>query len=394
MRSCHSPLLMSALNLCLLLPASLTIAQTTPSGLSPQVEVVYVLDHNQVVTYDVDPDTGIPTQQGTLAAVPFFPTIIPSIDDHFLYVTGTDKGVYKLWAYATDATGSPQNPPIQTLTFKSGTWNFTVHPNGKFAYAAQLVRNSQGQNVPGIRFFKIDPSTGQLIESPKLLDTYPLNGPCQSGESGAFGLLGFYPDGSQLNEVWNCAGFGNSTAYYYTRHVDQQTGALGPDVQTITANSFTGGGYSRVHVTPKAILNHFINADFFNNIMHVYLPAGGPGPLFSCTFSMLEACGSSSSEAVDPTGTYIFFSTQNGTGITKLEMATKQIVDTGNSIPAGSEVMTFSPDEKLIYTLSGSNPYILPIYIFDWSTGAVRTSGGEISVPGSLPPSIVPALRN
>jgi len=392
MRSHRSSFLTSAVALILLVTPAIPIAQTAPSAPSPQVEVVYILDHNQIVTYDVDPGTGIPTRYGTLAVAPFFPTIIPSIGDHFVYVTGTDNGVYKLWAYATDATGSPQNPPIQTLTFKSGIWNFTVHPNGEFAYVAQLVRNSQGQNVPGIRLFRIDPSTGQLIESPKVLDTYPLNGPCQSGETGTFGLLGFYPDGSQLNEVWYCSGFRNSTSYYYTRHVDQQTGALGPDVQTITANSFTGGGYSQVHVTPKAILNHFINADFFNNIMYVYSPAGGPGPIFSCTFSMLEACGSSRSEAVDPSGTYIFFYTSNGTGIAKLDLAAKQIVETGNSISAGPDVTAFSPDEKLIYAQSGSNPSTVPIYIFDLATGAV-TTGGTISVPGSSP-SIVPALRN
>ena len=387
-------LLMSALTLCLLMPPSLTIAQTAaPSQPSPQVEVVYILDHNQVITYDVDPDTGIPTRQGSLALVPFFPTIIPSIDDHYLYVTGTEKGVWQLWAYATDASGSPQNPPIQTLTFKSGTWNFTPHPNGRFAYAAQLVRNSQGQNVTGIRFFKIDSSTGHLIESPKMLDTYPLNGPCQSGESGGFGLLGFNPGGNQLNEVWYCSGFRSSTSYYYTRKVDQQTGALGPDVQTITANTITGGPFSEVSVTPKAILDYFIQADYFNNTLYVYPPTGGTTPIFSCTSAMLEACGDSFSEAVDPSGTYIFFYTPNGTGIAKLDLAAKQIVETGNSIPAGSSVEAFSPDEKLIYTRGGSIAFTYPIYVFDLATG-VASTGGSISVPGSsLSPSIVPALR-
>src|ERR1700719_1123030 len=197
----HSTFFAPALAFFLLIPPMTSAAQTAPSSAtSPQVEVVYVLDHNEVVTYDVDPDTGMPARQGTLAVPPFFPTIIPSVDGHFLYVTGTEKGVYKLWAYATDATGSPQPHPIQTLSFNKGIWNFTPNPNGGFAYAAQLVRNSQGQNVTGIRYFRIDPSTGLLTESPNVLVTYPPSGPCQSG-GGGLRLLGFNPEGNQLNEA-------------------------------------------------------------------------------------------------------------------------------------------------------------------------------------------------
>jgi hypothetical protein len=82
-----SSLFAPLLSLFILSPLPTTVAQTHSS--SSLVEVVYLLDHNEIVTYDVDPDTGIPTRQGTLAVPPLFPTIIPSIDDHFLYVTGT-----------------------------------------------------------------------------------------------------------------------------------------------------------------------------------------------------------------------------------------------------------------------------------------------------------------
>jgi hypothetical protein len=70
------------LALSLLILLTTTAAQTAPSAPSP-LQVVYVLDHNDVVTYDVDPDTGIPTRQGTLVVPPFFPTITPSVDGHF-----------------------------------------------------------------------------------------------------------------------------------------------------------------------------------------------------------------------------------------------------------------------------------------------------------------------
>ena len=388
----HSTFFAPALAFFLLIPPMTSAAQTAPSSAtSPQVEVVYVLDHNEVVTYDVDPDTGMPARQGTLAVPPFFPTIIPSVDGHFLYVTGTEKGVYKLWAYATDATGSPQPHPIQTLSFNKGIWNFTPNPNGGFAYAAQLVRNSQGQNVTGIRYFRIDPSTGLLTESPNVLVTYPPSGPCQSG-GGGFSLLGFNPEGNQLNEVWYCSSYDTTNQYYYTRYVDQQSGALGPDVQTIV----TGGGtisYNLVTVTPKAIFDYY-NLGFSGstNILYVYPPRGGASPIFHCTFAMLAACSRATNPTVDPSGNYIFFYALNGTGIAKVELAQKQIVETGHSIPAGPDVMAFSPDERLIYTRNGSNPYLIGTYVFDLATGAVNP-GGEISVPGSSPPSIVPALR-
>ena len=382
----------SMLALSLLIVLTTTVAQTaTTPAASPQVQLVYVLDHNDVVTYNVDPATGIPTRRGTLVVPPFFPTITPSVDGHFLYVTGTEKGVYELWAYATDATGSPENPPIQTLTFKSGVWNFIPNPNGKFAYAAQIVRNSQGQNVTGIRYFSIDPSTGLLTESPNVIVTYPPSGPCQSG-GGGFGLLGFNPEGNQLNEAWYCSSYDTTTQYYYTRDVDQQTGALGPDMQTIV----TGGttiAYNLVTITPQAIFDYY-NPGFSGstNILYVYPPRGGANPIFHCTFDMLAACSRATNPTVDPSGNYIFFYTPNGTGIAKVELAEKQIVETGNSIPAGPDVMAFSPDERIIYTRNGSNPYLIGTYIFDLATGAVNP-GGEISVPGSSPPSIVPALR-
>jgi hypothetical protein len=387
----HSSFLTLALASSLVTPLTTIVAQTA-SPSAPQVEVVYLLDHNEVVTYDVDPLTGIPTRQGTLAVLPFSPIIITSVDDHFLYVTGTDKGVWHLWAYAIDPTGSPHDPPIQTLTFKSGTWNFIPNPNGTFAYAAQLVRNSQGQNVVGIRYFSIDASNGRLSESPKVLAVYSLDGPCLPGTGGGFDLLGFSPDGNQLNEAWYCTSYDTNTQYYYTRRVNQQTGALGPDVQTIVTGGTTVA-YNLVTITPQAIFDYY-NLGFSGstNILYVYPPRGGANPIFHCTFDMLAACSRATNPTVDPSGNYIFFYTPNGTGIAKVELAGKQIVETGNSIPAGRDVMAFSPDERIIYTRNGSNPYLVGTYIFDLATGAVNP-GGEISVPGSSPPSIVPALR-
>jgi hypothetical protein len=246
--------------------------------------------------------------------------------------------------------------------------------------------------VAGIRYFSIDPSTGRLTESPKVLVTYPPDGPCQPGTGGGFDLLGFNPDGNELNEVWYCSSYDTTTQYYYTRGVNQQTGALGPDVQTIVTGG-SNGSYSLVNVTPQAIFDYYnLGFNGSTNILYVYPPGGGTHPIFHCTFAMLEACSRATYEGVDPSGNYIFFSSAKGTGIAKLDLTAKQIVETGNSFPAGLEVMAFSPDEKLIYTRNGLSPFIIAVYGFDLATGAVSRRG-EITVPGSSQPLIVTAVR-
>ena len=59
-------------------------------------------------TYDVDRTTGNPTEEGsgvTLDAISN-PVLLPSANDHFIYVTGYDSGnVEWLWVYATEKTG-------------------------------------------------------------------------------------------------------------------------------------------------------------------------------------------------------------------------------------------------------------------------------------------------
>jgi hypothetical protein len=58
------------------------------------------------------------TQVGKLAVpASTFPLISSSPNDHVLYYIAYDANSKSthLWVYDTDATGAPQNPPVQTI---------------------------------------------------------------------------------------------------------------------------------------------------------------------------------------------------------------------------------------------------------------------------------------
>jgi hypothetical protein len=366
--------------------------QSSPSS---SIDVVYILNNGGIETYDVDPKTGIPTDEGLFGVPPENPVLSPSLDDHFVYVIGNNpgSGALQLWVYATNLVGLPQYPPLQTINFESFTSYFSINPNGTLAYAVQYSKNSQGEALAGIRYFTVNPSTGLLVKSPKVLATYPPNGPCGEGaEEAGFSIVGFDPRGDKLYDAWSCEYHDSFGITYYTRQVDQKTGALGPDVETF---SWSNGddGFDYVHFSPIALMDYEIPNDYQQGInsLNVY-PLNGGSPIFSCTASMLQVCGNGISATVDPSGNYIFFQTGiYATEITKLDLANQQVVPTGSSFP--DAVQVFSPDDKLIYSTDQNANGIIHIYTFDAAAGSAKYNGGEITV-GPLPfYSVVPTLR-
>jgi hypothetical protein len=364
--------LRSTLVFGLLVPASL-FAQSAP------VEVAYVSTDSGVYVYNIDPQTAIPTSLGLAIVVPANPQVVPSANDHFLYITGNNPGsnAEQLWVYATDANGMIPANYLQQINLNTLTSKFSIDPNGTLAYAVQSAPNSQGETVAKIVSFPINATTG-LVGTPKIVATYPPNGPCGSGaESASLTLLRFNAAGTKLYDEWFCSFQGSLSATYYTRQVNQQTGALGPDVQTFSWSNTTQG-FNNVTFTNNALIdfnvpNHY---DQGINSVNVYALSGSP-LLFSCTAAMLEACGFALADTVDPSGNYIFLQiSEDTTHITKLELGAKQIVDTGSYVSCC--VIAFSPDDTVVYTETPntSNPYVVPIYIFNPATGAVTTSSG------------------
>ena len=93
---------------------------------APGGEILYVLDNVSVTTYSIDPSTLEPSI--VAASVALIPTsssvlqFVPSPDDHFLYVLWSDSQQQEhLSTYATDLSGTPQIPPVQSLDVTSPT---------------------------------------------------------------------------------------------------------------------------------------------------------------------------------------------------------------------------------------------------------------------------------
>jgi hypothetical protein len=379
--------------LSLLIPFFYCSAQAAPQ--SP-VDVAYVVSSSGIETYNVDLQTGQPTDLGLTVVVPPNPTVVPSANGQFLYVFGTDPGTgaQQLWVYATNSMGVPQSTPIQQLDF-ADTYSFNIDPNETIAYGAETKLNSQGETLAAIRLFTIDPATGLVTESPKAAAKYPTNGPCKSIlDSVSFGI-GFHSSETKLYDGWSCDFHESGTVSFYTRSVNQNTGALGPDVEIFAWGISTGGGYDVVDFTPRLLIDFHVPNDYQQGVssVNVYPPTGGNSPLFSCDASMLEACGYGTSINVDPLGNNIFIRIASDTAeITKLEVAAKKIVATAYYVPP---VIAFSPDDKLVYTQNYglSNPYVLPIYTFDPATGAVTTTQYAQIYVQQTSFTLVPAIR-
>lgn len=373
-------------------------AQAASSASS--IQIVYVLSGSMVQTYDVDPQTGFPTQEGQGVILPTLTapaSLVTSKNDRFLYLTAYDSQIRPhLWVFATDPTGVPQLPAIQEIDL-SNTGGFEINPDGTLAYAVASGPNSNGEIVAAIRKFSVNPTSGIVTEDAKAVVIDPPNGPCSPASQfpgPGMTLLGFNSSGTQMYTQWFCPYPDSISSFYYSRTVNQKTGAVGPNVQLFTWSDGSMGT-DLVNITRSALL--YFNVPNPYNVglasVNVYPPTGGTKPLFTCTASMLEACGYGTYDWVDRSGNYIFIPiSSDTTQITKLELQQKQIVDTGYYV--SGIVLAFSPDNALVYVQDGQlmNPYIFYVYVFNPATGGVTYTGGQISSPG-VAEAVVTALR-
>lgn len=393
MRRCYSSI--CALSLGLLIATA--SAQTAAVKASSSVEVAYLLVGSTLYTYDVDRTTGNPTEEGSGVALSSVSNtvILPSANDHFIYVTGDDSSnVEWLWVYATDSTGVPQLPAVQALNLTDGgftTYDFVISSDGKLGYAAESMYNAQFFTLAKIAEFTIDPTTGVVTKSAKAA-TYKQNGPCLLSASAFFYVYGLNPTGNVLYDDWDCDyPFANLSANYYERPVNPATGALGQEKQIF---SWADGneGQDVVNITPSSIVYFSIpnNTSYGTSSVNVYSLSGAAE--FSCNAAMLEACGYGIWNYVDPTGRFDLIEVAPDVAeITKIETVAKKLVDTRNYVQGA--FLGFSPDDALIYTQqeNQTNPWLYPIYVFDPNTGAVTYTGGEIfdNVGGG---TLIPAL--
>lgn len=359
-----------------LLALSLLTIPVSAQSPSTPVDVAYVLTTASLQTYDVDPTTGVPTAEGQPITLPTQAAlVVPSADDHFLYVLGLQDKIGKpqrLWVYSTDSLGVPHRAPLQILGTPAEIVQFKIDPTGRLAYASDFTGK--------IWLFTIDPKTG-LVGNSRIVATSKHNGPCGTRwfDSGLFLLDGFNSDGSRLYDEWDCISFDTYGAHYYLRRIDRSTGKLGPNREIFVWGNSGGGGDS-ISFTKKSMIDFYNSGGGPDNAVNVYPPGGGSKPLFSCYVTMLQACGYASSAYADPLGKYLFLQISNDVAqIARVDMTTKTIVDTGNFVP--QQMTEMSPDRILLYTTSQDNPNVIPIYVFDPQTGAVQ-QGGTIQVFG------------
>lgn len=155
------------MGLCATLAASALAAGSS-------VEVLYVAERQHgaisLLTYDVNPETAVAKEAGNpifVGASNIDPLSIGA--KHYVYVwDGSD-----VWLYLTASNGAPDARPAQHLTFNFAypVYSFVVDPDGKYAYAA-ILWNSQGFFDAAIVLFTIDPETGKLTNTQKVVATY------------------------------------------------------------------------------------------------------------------------------------------------------------------------------------------------------------------------------
>lgn len=378
-----------------LLFSAFALQAATVKPASSSTEIAYLLVGSTLHTYTVDRTTGNPTEQGSGVTIDSVANtvILPSSNDHFIYVTGSDSSAVEwLWVYATDNTGVPQLPALQALNFTDGsfsTYDFVISPTGKIAYAAESMYNSNYFLVAKVEAFTVDPIAGTVTKLGTAA-SYKQNGPCLLSAEAFFFIYGFSPSGSLLYDYWDCNyPFANDSANYYKRGVNSTSRALGPDQQIF---SWADGneGQDVVNITPTSLVYFSIPNNYTYGAASVNVFYGN-GASFSCTASMLEACGYGIWNFVDPRGRFDLIElAPDLTEITKIDAANKRLDDTNNYV--SGQFLSFAPDDALIYTTSQADPWLYPIYVFNPSTGGVTYTGAQIwdnTGPGTLIPALL-----
>jgi hypothetical protein len=340
-------------------------------------EVLYVQQNTDLITYNIDQTTlqatlvgkPLPLNGGTTAVT----QVIPAPNDHFVYVlSGADYSQASLSVYATDASGVPQEPAIQSLG-PAPFAQFVIHPSGKFAYLIDFTSNANQEFFYQMQLYTINQSTGYLTETSqvhKFKPTYYCT---------PF-IAGFYPDGSELEYDWGCYTPDNySSQSLFQESIDLQTGVPGRAARIFSVGD-SDLNANEVKLAPKTINDFYQSFAPTDTELKIFpLTAGSKKPLIDCTALMLSACTQAQGFLQDVSGRYLFLELPSEMMIVKVDLSTDAIVDTGYSIPETDP--HFSPDDSIIYALEyqyGGVSHV-QLYGFDAQTGAV-TDGERFDV--------------
>jgi hypothetical protein len=233
-----------------------------------------------------------------------------------------------------------------------------------------------------LKRYTVDSNTGKMTQ-PHIEAQYQLPNGAGGSEYCGLIVLGFNKSGDTLYDEISCGYHGGSSATYYERSVNLQTGALGPDAQIYSWNNATEGG-ELVQFVGNLMFDFVTPNNYQPGVSSVDIYPAKPNTstkLVHCTATMLQACGYASWGTTHPSGNYVFMAiSQDTTQIDKVELSQKKIVDTGSYIPY--RFSQFSPDGTMAYgrlDMSDGSSYV-EIYRFNVATAEV-TQGGIIYMP-------------
>jgi hypothetical protein len=356
-----------------------------PNAHAATRHVFYFTSNSTITTYNVDPTTGTPSQVGsliTIAGAQWIANIVPTPNDHFIYVFWPNaNNNYSVSVYATNSYGVPQTSPVQTLSAQG--WQMMIHNSGKYAYVLKTVSGSNGYSST-LYLYHIDPTTGVLTKDPTTQAKY---GPDYYYTES---LVSFNKGGTRLYDLWS-VGFDGENNYYYSYHpINGTTGQLSPDVGTIFSAS-NYAGVDEQYFTSNYILN-LDNQGGGSSVLNVYSNVKNPKqPLFTCTQSMLNACGTAQYYYLSVDEQYVFLPETSDIAIGRIDGTNKVITETG-TIPTGGYVylFPFGRDNQLIYGDVGNGA--IQVYVFDSVNGTVA-SGGSITFNPATFYSLYSAIR-
>ena len=363
---------------------SASSSNTTP--ILPSSQILYAINNGTVSTYNVDAKalTFDPVEQPVnLIANGSLVQFVPAPHDDFLYVLWADAGSQQhLSVFATDSSGVPQMPAIQTVDAPS-LYQFNIHRSAHFAYMMQ-VDNTGNEYVSTLRLFQINSSDGKLHEYSRAQGTY---GPYDVWPAA---LYGFSADGSKIYlSQQNSQG-----TFYEQRPLNTGNGTVGPGVVLYQLANGAGTSSDTLVIGTQVMIDEHI-APAMTGYLDIFPLAPRPKHhLFRCTVAMLAACATAANVQLSPVGKYLFLTdppTQQ-IHVARIHLSAMNVQDTANSIPMTAQTpgFAFSPDGTLVYALLASDSS-LHVYSFNSLTG--QLAGGNAPLPMGNSSGFSPASR-
>jgi len=285
-----------------------------------------VINNGAVSTYAVDKNALTFTSLGQ--PVNLIPTgslvqFVPAPRDDFLYVLWSDTANEQhISVYATDTSGIPQTPAVQTVDAPS-LYQFNIHRSARFVYMMQVSAVGAGY-ISTVRLFYVNSTDGKLHEDPTIQGSY---GPYDVLPAS---LYGFSADGTKIYlSRQNLEG-----PFYDQRSLNTQSGTVGPDV--VLFQPADGWINSDMLVIGTQVMVDEHRAAGSTGYIDV-LPLV-PRPrhhLFRCSAAMLPACETATNVQIDPSSQYLFLTdppTQR-VHVTRIRLKAKKVEDTGNALP-------------------------------------------------------------